>query len=61
MLTHRLSAGTTEDQVFQAQVDNAVADFTGAAIVLRVWDRYGTPVTVTGTVDWSVASTGTWR
>ena len=61
-ITHRISTGSTEDEIFQAKVDDAVTDFTGSTIVLLVWNRYGTQVTpVTGTLGWEDAATGKWR
>lgn len=62
MATYRISAGTTESQKFQAQVDSAVTDFTGSTLELLVYDRYGVQVTpITSLPTWDTIATGIWQ
>ncbi len=59
-ITHKIKLGTTEAQTFQAKADGAAPNLTGASLSLEVATKRGQPVTVTGTVAWSDASTATW-
>ncbi len=60
-ITHIIPEGTTEPQDFQLIADGVNLDATGLTLGLRIDDRNGVPVTLTGSFAFLNDASGTVR